>query len=51
VVDELKVVAADVLDVLQRRRLEVVDGNDAVALREQVRTKIGAEKAGSPSRP
>jgi hypothetical protein len=31
---------------LQRRRLEVVDADDAVALRKQVPTKIGVEKAG-----
>jgi hypothetical protein len=47
VVDEQEVVAADVLEVLERARLEVVDAEHAVALREEVIAEMGAEEPGS----
>jgi hypothetical protein len=42
VVQELEVAAADVLEVRERRRLEVVDTDDAVALVEQVVAEMRA---------
>ena len=47
VVQEDEVVTADVLDVLERPRVEIVDGDDAMSLREQVIAEMGAEKTGS----
>ena len=47
VVDEREVVVADVLDVRERARLEVVHADHAVALLEQVLAEMRAEKAGS----
>jgi len=47
VVDELERVVAQVLEVLQRAGLEVVDADDAVPLAEQVLAQVGAEKPGS----
>ena len=46
VVQEEEVVAADVLEVLERRRLEVVDADNAVPLREQVIAEMRAEEPG-----
>ena len=48
VVDELEIVAPQVLDVLERGGLEIVHADHVVPLREQVLTQMGAEKAGSP---
>jgi hypothetical protein len=48
VVDEDEVVVADVVDVLERRGLQVVDADDPVPVREQQLTQVGAEKPGSP---
>ncbi len=47
VVDEEEVVAvSQVLDVLQRARVEVVDADDAVALRQEVVAKMRPKEAG-----
>jgi hypothetical protein len=67
VVHEDEVVAAKMLDVLERARLEVVDAENAMPLPEQVLAEMGAEEprsagddcaghevrriAGSPDRP
>ena len=45
VVQEEELVAAEVLEVLERRRLEVVDADHAVPLREQVVAEMRAEEA------
>ena len=42
-----KAVVADVLDVLQRAGLEVVDADHPVPLAEQVLAEVGAEEAGA----
>ena len=47
VVHERERVVADVLDVRERARLEVVHADDAIPLREQVLAEVGAEEAGS----
>jgi hypothetical protein len=48
VVDEQESVVAQVLEVLERARLEVVHADDAVPLPKEVLTEMGAEKPGSP---
>ncbi len=45
--DEDELVAAVVLDVRERARLEVVDTDDAMALGEQRIREVGAKKAGA----
>jgi hypothetical protein len=45
VVQELEPVTPDVLDVLERARVEVVDTENAVAVGEQVVAEVGAKKA------
>jgi hypothetical protein len=47
VVDEDEVVRADVLDVPQRARLQVVDAHHPIALREQVVAEVRAEETRS----
>ena len=44
VVEEREAVVADVLEVLERARLQVVDADHPVALRQQVLTQMGAEE-------
>jgi hypothetical protein len=46
-VEERERLVADVLDVLERRRLEVVETDDTMAIREQVLTEMRAEESGS----
>jgi hypothetical protein len=46
-VDELELVLADVLDVLERPRVEVVDADHAVAALQQVLAQVRAQKAGA----
>jgi hypothetical protein len=47
-VDEAKVRGScDVLEVLERSRLEVVDADDAVDTREEVLTKMRSQEAGA----
>ena len=46
VVDEEEVVVPQVLDVLQRARVQVVDGDDPIPLAQQVIAEVGAEEAG-----
>src|SRR6266542_4355568 len=48
VVDEAEGIIAQVLEVLERAALEVVDADHAVARLKQVLTEMGAEKPGSP---
>ena len=47
VVEEDEVVVADVLDVAQGARVEVVDADHAVPAREQLVAEVGAEEARS----
>src|SRR4051794_36872790 len=47
-VQEREVLVANVLDVLERPGLEVVDADDAVAVRQQVVAEMGAEEPGAP---
>src|SRR5919197_314139 len=48
VIDEDEVVVADVLDVAERARLEVVDADHAVAACQQVLAKVRAEEPRAP---
>jgi hypothetical protein len=48
VIQEEEAVVPDVLDVLERARVEVVDAQDAMSLLEQVLAQMRAEKSGSP---
>jgi hypothetical protein len=48
VVDEPEVAASNVLDVLERSRLEVVDADDPMALSQQVFAEVRAEKSRAP---
>jgi hypothetical protein len=48
VIKEEEAVVADVLDVLERARVEVVDAQDAMSLLEQVLAQMRAEESGSP---
>src|SRR6478672_5567355 len=48
-VDEEEIVAPQVLDVLQRPRVEVVHADDAVVLRDEVVTEVRAKEPGSTS--
>jgi hypothetical protein len=47
VVDEGEGVVTDVLEVLERARLEVVETENAITLPEQVVAEVGTEEAGS----
>jgi hypothetical protein len=47
VVDEFEALSPQVLDVLERAGVEVVDADDAEAARDQVIAEMGAEEAGS----
>ncbi|HET8872221.1 MAG TPA: hypothetical protein VFM83_00915 [Gaiellaceae bacterium] len=47
VIDEEEALVADVLDVLERARVEVVDAQDAMSLRQQVLAQVRAEESGS----
>ncbi len=47
VVDEHELGHPDVLDVVERARVEVVEADNAVAAREQVFAEVRAEKAGA----
>ena len=48
VLDELELGLPDVLDVLERPRVEVVDADDPVAELQQVLAKMRAQEAGAP---
>jgi hypothetical protein len=48
VVAEREVLVPDVLDVVERARVEVVDADDAIALVEQVLAQVRAEEARAP---
>jgi len=47
VVEEREGVAADVRDVLERPRLEVVDADDAVALLQEVVAEVRSQEPGA----
>ena len=47
VVAEDEIVVTQVLEVLERARLEVVDADDAKPLAEQVFAEVGTEESGS----
>jgi len=44
-VDELEVLVPDVLDVLERARVQVVDAHDTVPFRKQEIAQVRAQKA------
>jgi hypothetical protein len=46
-VDERERVVANVIDVLERRRLEIVDTDDTMSVRKQALAEMGAEESGS----
>jgi hypothetical protein len=48
VIEKEESLVTDVLDVLERARVEVVDAKDAMSLLEQVLAQMRAEESGSP---
>jgi len=48
VLQEHEALVADVLDVLERAGVEVVDADDAVAVHEEAVTQVGTEETGAP---